>query len=71
MTPLDAFLKAENITDAAFAKMVGRERSTITKLRLGQSKPSLDLALRIARVSRNRVTPDDLYPTTSELAQGV
>lgn len=62
MTVLDAFMKAEKITDAEFAKMVGRERSTITKLRLGQTKPSLELALRIANVSHGRVSPGDLMP---------
>lgn len=61
MTPLNAFMTAENLTDAELAKAVGRERSTITKLRLGQAMPSLALALKIQRVSKNRVLPSD-YP---------
>lgn len=61
MTPLHAFMLAEKLKDAELAKIVGRDRSTITKLRHGQARPSLELALRIARISKNRVAPTD-YP---------
>lgn len=61
MTPLNAFMRAENLTDAELAKAVDRDRSTITKLRLGQARPSLDLALKIARISKHKVAPSD-YP---------
>jgi DNA-binding XRE family transcriptional regulator len=60
MTPLHAFMLAERMTDLAVAKAVGRDRSTITKIRLGQAAPSLDLALKIQRLSKGAVTPDDL-----------
>jgi DNA-binding XRE family transcriptional regulator len=62
LTPLDAFMTAEEMTDTALAKAVGRERSTITKIRLGQARPSLELALKIQRLSKNRIMPTDYPP---------
>lgn len=61
MTPLAFFMDEQKWTDAALAKLVGRERSTITKLRRGQAVPSLDLALKIAALSEGKV-PVTAYP---------
>ncbi len=61
MTPLADFMKKAKWTDASLAKAVGRERSTISKLRYGQAKPSLDLAIKIAALSEGAVPPT-AYP---------
>ena len=61
MTPLASFMGKANLTDAELARRVGRERSTITKLRRGQAKPSLDLAVKIAALSEGAVPPT-AYP---------
>lgn len=61
MTPLAAYMDEANLTDAALARAVGRERSTITKLRHGTALPSLDLALKIAALTGGRV-PVTAYP---------
>ena len=61
MTPLAAYMQAEKLTDAELARRVGRERSTITKVRLGAANPSLDLAVKIAALSEGAV-PATSYP---------
>lgn len=61
MTPLASFMKAQRLTDDKLATLVGRERSTITKLRLGQARPSLELAIKIAALSEGAV-PATAYP---------
>jgi DNA-binding XRE family transcriptional regulator len=57
MSALAAYMAREGLTDEALGRLVGRERSTITKLRLGQARPSLDLAVKIAALSKGDVPP--------------
>lgn len=57
MTLLDAFMTVKQMTDRELAKLVGRERSTITKIRRGQATPSLEVALKIAEISKGEVPP--------------
>ena len=61
ITPLATFMSSAGFTDDRLAKLVGRERSTITKIRLGQARPSLDLAIKIAGLSEGKVPPT-AYP---------
>lgn len=59
------YLKAEGLGDAAFAEMVQTDRSTISRVRRGVHGGSPDLQRRIHRVTRGKVTPNDLlglYP---------
>jgi transcriptional regulator with XRE-family HTH domain len=69
-TPLAAFMDANGLTDEKLARLVGRERSTITKLRLGQARPSLDLAIKIAGLSEGAVPPT-AYPEPRRPSRGV
>ena len=41
------------------AEKLSLERSTVTKLRLGKSKPSFDVLMQIQRLSENAVTAND------------
>lgn len=61
MTPLDAWMRAENIKDRQLAVLVKRDRTTITKLRRGQTRPSWELANLIAALSDGAV-PANAYP---------
>ena len=61
MTPLDACMREEDFNDKQRAALVGRGRSTITKLRRGQARPSWELANEIAKISKGKVPPD-AYP---------
>lgn len=58
---------AEKMTDRQLAEAVGRERSTITKLRHGKARPSWELANKIARISKGKVPPD-AYPSPKQTA---
>lgn len=51
MTTLGRYMANEDMTDAALARMVGCDRSMITKIRHGKAVPSLPLALSIQRVT--------------------
>ncbi len=41
------------------ARRLGVDRSTITKLRLGKSKPSFDILIKIQKLTDNAVTAND------------
>jgi hypothetical protein len=58
---LSQYLAETNLTDAAFADMVGAERSTITRLRGGDQIPSRPLMLRIVEVTAGLVTANDFF----------
>lgn len=68
MTSLARYLKANELTDAAFALTVGRERSVITKLRHGKASPSLELAFLIERETAGAV-PASSWVNASEAAE--
>jgi DNA-binding XRE family transcriptional regulator len=56
---LHEWLKSEQRTDAWLAAKVGRHRATITKIRNGRLMPSIEVAAKIQRLSRNAVTAAD------------
>jgi DNA-binding XRE family transcriptional regulator len=56
---LAEWLKRERKTDAWLAERVGRHRATITKIRNGRKLPSIEVAAKIQRLSRNAVTAAD------------
>lgn len=66
MSKLEAWMKAQPIRDLEFARLVGCERSMITKLRHGKATPSLPLALAINRETGIEVA--DLMPIVQESA---
>lgn len=57
METLDEFMKRRGWTDQHLAEQVGRDRSTITRIRLGHAAPSLDLAVKIERLTHGKVKP--------------
>lgn len=42
-------MKERGLTDLSLSEKVGVKRPTITKIRLGDRRPSLDLAVKLAR----------------------
>lgn len=49
------WLEQSNITDAEAAKRFARDRAHISKLRRGKARPSYELMLLIAKVSKGEV----------------
>lgn len=56
---LHEWLRRQGKTDAWLAEKVGRHRATITKIRNGRKRPSIEVAAKIQRLSRNAVTAAD------------
>lgn len=55
MTKLSAYLDSNNIRQEAFATRAGTTQATISKLASGAQLPSLDLAIRIERLTAGAV----------------
>ena len=53
------FLTEASLNASDFATQLGCETSTVTRILRGERKPSLELALRIERVSEGKVKPND------------
>ena len=56
---LSSYMAMADIKDSDMARQLGVDRSTVTKLRLGKSKPSFDLLIAIQRLTDNAVTAGD------------
>lgn len=52
---LREFLKQERLTQAEFGKLVGIDRFRVCHILAGDTKPGLDLALRIEKATRGIV----------------
>ena len=73
---LDEFLKSENakaiargkqkMTDHAFGQLVGLSQAHVNRLRNGKNLPSLEVAVRIASVTKNKVTASDWYTEAAQ-----
>ena len=46
-TPLADYMKRADITDAAFAALIGKDRSLVNRLRRGEVRPTLEVAAEI------------------------
>lgn len=60
---LEAFLKERNLDDADFAHLVGCDRSTVSRIRRGETFPKPALMARIALETEGLVRPDDYFAT--------
>jgi transcriptional regulator with XRE-family HTH domain len=54
-TTLEAYMAREGIDDAALAARIGRERSTVSKIRRGKLRPTLEIAALIEGVTNGSV----------------
>lgn len=52
-------MKLAGLTDADLAEKLGRDRSTVTRLRNGSAKPSFEVMLALERLSEGMVKPSD------------
>jgi DNA-binding XRE family transcriptional regulator len=56
---LHEWLRRQGRTDAWLAEQIGLHRATVTKIRNGRRRPSIEVAAKIQRLSRNAVTAAD------------
>jgi DNA-binding XRE family transcriptional regulator len=63
---IGAYIKAEGLTDAQFALLIGVDRSVVTKIRGGKIAPSLKTAGRIIKATKGAVTLDSLLRASAK-----
>lgn len=62
---LQTYLRLRHLTDAKFAAMVGRDRSTVTKWRNGKIWPDWSAMRLIFEATAGAVTPNDFMDIRS------
>lgn len=65
---LSSYLELAKLDDAEFASKVGCDRSTIYRIRKGQTKPNPSLMQEIARETKGAVLPNDYFDGLPEIA---
>jgi DNA-binding transcriptional regulator YdaS (Cro superfamily) len=69
-TPLARYMKAEEIDDAAFATLIGKDRSIVNRIRRGLMRPTLDVAAAIESKTGGAVPMQAWIPTTPRRERG-
>lgn len=62
---LGDWMQARNLRDEEVAELVESDRSTISRVRRGVSRPSWDLAEKLAAVTDGAVMPNDYLDAPS------
>lgn len=65
---LNAYLELAKLDDSEFAAKVGCDRTTIYRIRKGETRPSPALILSIARETKGAVLPNDYFDGLPEAA---
>lgn len=71
---LATYLETQNLSDVEFASLIGRDRTTVMRLRRGDTKPDWKTLEEISRASNGAVTPNDFledserHPNKTEAA---
>jgi transcriptional regulator with XRE-family HTH domain len=58
---IKAYLEEKGFTDAAFAELIGVDRSTVTRMRKNGQTPGAETMRRIAEVTNGAVTANDFF----------
>jgi transcriptional regulator with XRE-family HTH domain len=66
---LSEFLTQQKMTDAQFAALVARDRSTVTRWRNGATRPDWKALDVIASVTGGKVSILDFFPSQKDTAQ--
>lgn len=66
---LDDYLTAHNLTDDAFANIIGRSQPTVNRLRRDQTKPDWETVRRITEATKGKVSANDFIPPSPSHAE--
>lgn len=55
-TPLASYMDRKEISDAAFASLIGKDRTLVNRLRRGIVRPTLDVAAEIEALTNGEVS---------------
>jgi plasmid maintenance system antidote protein VapI len=61
MNTLDAYMRKHGISDGEMAERVGRDRTRVNRIRRGLERPSLEMAVRLERVTGGAVMPSHFF----------
>lgn len=59
---LDQYLSEHDLTDTAFAALIGRTQSSVSRLRRSETRPDWETLERIQAATNGAVTPNDFLP---------
>jgi transcriptional regulator with XRE-family HTH domain len=62
---LAEYLRAQDLTLAAFAVRIGRSEATVSRIARGKHRPDWDTMEAIAQATDGCVTPNDFQPADS------
>lgn len=65
---LAEWMTSESVDDEGMADRVGADRSTISRIRRGETRPSWPLVARIKAATGGAVSADDFLPDEAERA---
>lgn len=69
---LAAYLEQEQLTDAAFARLIGVERQAVGRYKLGERFPEKPILLKIYEITGGSVTANDFAGIpTDPIREGV
>jgi transcriptional regulator with XRE-family HTH domain len=62
---LDEYMKAKRLTDSDVASQVNRDRSTVTRWRLGRTRPDFDALIALEKMTKGKVSARDFVEAAS------
>jgi hypothetical protein len=65
---LSDYMDRNGLNDDTFGKLIGRDRTSVYRLRAGLTKPTADLLQTIADKTGGAVTPNDFFDLPDEAA---
>jgi len=66
---LQAYLAEHRLDDLQFATAIGRDRSTVYRLRTGRTRPDWQTIAAIVEATKGEVTADDFMPAPEKDAR--
>jgi transcriptional regulator with XRE-family HTH domain len=68
-TPLDTYMRAHGLLGGAIAEQLGVSEPTLSKLRRGKQRPSIEQAVALARITQGEV-PVEAWVGTADATRG-
>lgn len=68
ITPLASYMNEHQIGDAEFARLIGKDRTLINRLRRGEVRPTLEVAAAIERETGGEVVMQAWIPSDTDAA---
>jgi DNA-binding transcriptional regulator YdaS (Cro superfamily) len=67
-TPLSSYMQQTGVDDAAFAALIGKDRTVVNRIRRGLVRPTLEVAAEIEAKTNGAVTMQSWFPSKASAA---